>query len=880
MFARTFRWDNAGESALQSRKRVTPTHYNGSVRLRAARTLLVEPELPAALEALRALSRNLYWTWHADAADLFARIDPEAWGATNHNPVRLLQVVEPGRLMELAEDDGFLLHLARVQEAFEGYLQRAPRLAVPGTDARDIIAYFSLEYGLTESLPNYSGGLGILAGDHLKAASDLGLPLAAVGLLYHEGYFRQVLAPDGWQSEERETVDIAGQPLTPVRIGTGAQLEVKVPFPGRDVVARIWEVGVGRVPLYLLDTNVEANSAADRALCDRLYGGDIETRIQQEMLVGIGGVRALHALDLHPAVCHMNEGHSALLGVERIRTMMAEAGLGFEEARLPVSAATTFTTHTAVAAGIDLFPPELVARYLGAYYGQLGLDDGSFLGLGRVRPDDPEEPFSMALLGIRLSGFRNGVSQLHGVVSRRLWEAAWPNLPQEQIPIGAITNGIHLGTWVAHDLAQLLDRALGPAWQDEPERPEVWTEVDAIPHEVLWRAHERLREELVARARKQHRDSAARLGLSASAMPRPPLDPGVLTIGFARRFASYKRATLLFRDLDRLDGIVNNPERPVQFIFAGKAHPRDEAGKQLIREVVEHSRRPEFRDRLVVLERYDVALARALVQGCDVWLNTPLRPLEASGTSGMKAAANGALQLSVLDGWWAEAYAPGLGWAIGLDSALDDPEVQDALDATSLYELLEHEVAPLFYEREGGGVPVRWIETMKRSIEAFAPRFNTTRMVQQYAELAYAPAADAWGRLRREGKAPARQLAAWLRNVREHWDTVKICDMQDSIDGDLPLSGVVSVQVQAHLGQLTPQDVEFHVVHGPATPDGGLAPVGDAPLIFEGQAEDGICHYRATFEPAARGRVGYAVRVLPRHPELRNPFDTGLVLWA
>ncbi len=852
----------------------------GTVRLRAARTLLVEPELPAALEPLRRLSRNLYWTWHTDAADLFARIDPEAWRAIHRNPVHMLQQVTPERLAELAGDDGFLLHLERVRAAFEAYLARPPRIEVAGTSARDVIAYFSLEYGLTESLPNYSGGLGVLAGDHLKAASDLGLPLVAVGLLYHEGYFRQILAPDGWQSEERESVDIATQPLTAVRDRNGGLVEVRIPFPGREVVARLWRLDVGRVPLYLLDTNVESNAPEDRDLCNRLYGGDNETRIQQEILAGIGGVRALHALDLHPAVCHMNEGHSALLGVERIRMMMKDSGLTFDEARLPVSAATTFTTHTAVAAGIDLFAPELVTQYLGQYYSELGLDDRAFLGLGRVRPDDDHEPFSMALLGIRLSGFRNGVSQLHGVVSRRLWEAAWPNLPQEQVPIGAITNGVHLGTWVAHDLAELYDNFLGPNWQDEPERKEVWDALDSLPDELLWQAHQRRREQLVLRARGQYRDSAARMGLAANVSPNPPLDPAVLTIGFARRFASYKRAALLFRDSERLERIVNHPERPVQFIFAGKAHPRDEAGKQLIREVVEQSRRPEFRDRLIVLERYDVELARALVQGCDVWLNTPLRPLEASGTSGMKAAANGALQLSVLDGWWAEAYQPGLGWAIGAESAVDDPEVQDALDAASLYDLLEHEVAPLFYGREAGELPTRWIETMKRSIAAFAPRFNTSRMVEEYAELAYTPAADAWAQLRRDNKAPARQLAAWLKQVREHWDEMKICDIQDSIEGDLPVNGAVSVQVQAHLGALAPEDVRFDIVHGPSATDGTLTAAGEAPLWLSSRAEDGICHYEGTFEPAVRGRVGYAIRVVPHHAELRNPLDTGLALWA
>ncbi|MBI2767947.1 MAG: alpha-glucan family phosphorylase [Chloroflexi bacterium] len=851
------------------------------MRLRAARTLLIEPSLPPALELLRDLSRNLYWTWDTDAAALFERIDRTRWEETGRNPVRMLQNTPLAEFHTLAADEGFLSHLARVRESFATYMARSAQQTVPGTSERNVIAYFSFEFALTESLPNYSGGLGVLAGDHLKSASDLGLPLVGIGLFYRQGYFQQVLGPDGWQREEYTDLDYAGQPLERVRGENSSPLTISVPFDGRDVLAAIWKVRVGQARLYLLDTGVDGNTPVDREITARLYGGDIETRIQQEMVLGIGGVRALHALDLHPAVCHMNEGHSALLGVERIRMLMREAGVSFEEARLPVSAATVFTTHTAVAAGIDLFPSELVRRYLGHYYTEMGLDDRAFIGLGRIDPADDHEPFSMALLGLRLSGYRNGVSRLHRTVSRKLWDEAWPKLPAEQIPIDSVTNGVHLPTWVAHDIGEIYDRYVGRGWRDDPVRPDGWKGIDAIADDELWRAHENQRHRLVLRARTQHRETAALLGLG----PDNPasgdvLDPKALTIGFARRFAGYKRATLLFRDLDRLARILNNPERPVQFIFAGKAHPRDEPAKQLIREVVQHSRRPEFRDRLVVLERYDVELARTLVQGADVWLNTPLRPLEASGTSGMKAVANGALHLSVLDGWWAEAYRQGAGWAIGGENTSEDPEVQDAFDAESLYSLIESEVVPLFYTRDADGIPRGWLVAMKQSIATFAPRFSTHRMVSEYALQAYTPAAQIWHQLRRENATPSRNLATWLARTRRGWDTMKINAVQDDAPGG-PRSGQpLLVSVEAQLGALRPEDLRFDIVYGTATPEGDIQAERTLPMTCESVGADGVAHYTSSFIPAAGGRIGYTIRVLPSHPDLPNPLDTGLVYWA
>ncbi len=850
------------------------------MRLKASHTFVVEPRLPDSLAPLGAIARNLFWTWHTDARALFERINRTNWEESGHNPLRVLQLASPEELEALAADEGFRAHVARVEAAMNEYLAREPRMRVPGTSERDVIAYFSLEFALTESLPNYSGGLGVLAGDHLKSASDLGLDLVGVGLLYSEGYFKQVLGPDGWQQEEYNSLDLASQPLTRVVDSKGAPLLVTVPFSGRDVHAAVWRIDVGQVRLILLDSNVEENTVADRGISSRLYGGDFELRIQQEMLLGIGGVRALAAMGLRPAACHMNEGHSALLGVERIRMLMEESGATFDEARLPVTAATVFTTHTAVAAGIDLFPSSLVEKHLSGYYGAMGLDARTFIGLGRTNPDDAEEPFSMALLGLHLSGFRNGVSQLHGGVSRRLWAAAWPNLADTQVPISSVTNGVHLPTWVSHEMGDLFDRYLGPQWRDNPEDVQRWQAIMDAPDEELWAVHERQRRALVVRARQQTQDTAAERGLSTwDATFGAALDENALTVGFARRFAGYKRATLLFRDPERLAAILNKVNRPVQFVFAGKAHPRDEPAKQLIREVLQFSQRPEFRDRLVMLERYDVDLARSLVQGCDLWLNTPLRPLEASGTSGMKAVANGALHCSVLDGWWYEAFVPGTGWKVGRDSTTDDPEVQDAFDAESVYDLLEHEIADAFYTRDADGIPRAWVQRMKASIAQYAPRFNTSRMVAEYASRAYTPAAATWRTLTEQHMKAARRQAAWLKRVTANWPALRVENVEDEIRAD---DGVEAATVTAWvaLGPLTPDDVRVDVIHGRTDESGELLEEAVTPLASSVQSENGTWCFQGKVLPNGGGRTGYVVRVLPNHRELADPYAAGLALWA
>jgi glycogen phosphorylase len=836
----------------------------------------VNPALPKALEPLRALSSNMRWTWDSDTAALFERLDPVLWQQTGHNPVQMIRQLEAAEAQALAADPGLVDHVERAAANLDAYLARAPQISIEHTSDADVVAYFSFEFAITESFATYSGGLGVLAGDHLKSASDLGLPLVGMSLFYREGYFQQVLGPDGWQSEDYHAVDPADHPLHRVLDESGAHLTVRVPFPGREVAAAIWRLDVGQTPLYLLDTDTPENTPEDRRIAARLYGGDGETRIQQEMVLGIGGVRALRALGLRPAVCHMNEGHSSLLAVERIRMLMEEEGVSFSEARVPVTAATAFTTHTAVAAGIDLFPPELVRTYLGGYYASFGLDDRTFLGLGRPHPGDEHEPFSMALLGLRLSGFKNGVSKLHRAVSQKLWEAAWPGVPAEQAPIAAVTNGVHLPSWVSHEMGGLFDRFAGREWRDDPLGHARWQAIHDIPDDELWTTHERQRGRLIARARHQARTSRLERGATPAT---PPLNPEALTIGFARRFAAYKRATLLFRDPDRLAAIVNNAERPVQFLFAGKAHPRDEPAKQLIREVFEQCQRPEFRDRLLVLEKYDVELARSLVGGCDVWLNTPLRPLEASGTSGMKAVANGALHLSVLDGWWAEAYEPALGWAIGGERPHSNPEAQDAFDADALYDLLERDVVPLFYNRDADNLPRGWIQRMKGSIATFSPQFSTHRMVTEYAQRAYVPAARAWAELTADGLRHTREAAAWDERVRAAWQGVKICDVNDSGEDSLDSGTPVTVEVQVHFGALSPEDCRVEVVHGPAAADGAVRADTTVTLALSGRQDDGICQYRGTFVPETGGRHGYAVRVVPGHPRLIAE-ESGLVVWA
>jgi len=864
--------------------------------MRPSHTFRVIPALPSKLERVRELAHNVWWSWNHEAIGLFRRLDRDLWETTGHNPVLMLGSIRQERLEQMAEDDGFLAHTDRVCRLFDRYLasestwyskafgETAQTVASGGAEHR--IAYFSAEFGLTESLGIYAGGLGILAGDHLKSASDLGLPLVAVGLLYQQGYFRQYLNPDGWQQELYPDNDFYNLPLTLERQLSGAPLLVEIQYPGRVVKAKVWRAQVGRVPLYLLDTNIEDNRPEDRDITDQLYGGDDEMRIRQEIVLGIGGIRALEALGLRPTVCHMNEGHSAFLALERIRLLMEEHNLTFAEAREAATAGHVFTTHTPVPAGIDWFRPDLVDRYFSHYYPSLGLSRDQFLGLGRTDPSDANGYFCMAILAMRLANRTNGVSQLHGRVSREMWREVWPQLPSSEIPIIGITNGIHPRSWISHDMADLYDRYLGPRWIERPAELSDGQRVMRIPDEELWRTHERRRERLVAFARKRLRTQLEQRGSRPSEirLAEEVLDPEALTIGFARRFATYKRATLLFRDIERLARIAGDRDRPVQIIFAGKAHPKDNPGKELIRQIIHHARRLEFRNRIVFIEDYDMTVARYLLQGVDVWLNTPRRPHEASGTSGMKATANGALNLSVLDGWWAEAYTPETGWAIGLGEEYADDQVdyQDEVEANALYDLLEKEIVPLFYDRSRDGLPRGWTAKMKAAMRDHAGLFNTNRMVRDYTELCYEPSAARSERLMGDDLDRAKALAAWKAKLRQQWPQLRIDRVwADNAQGQgLKVGDQLQVQAQVFLADLKPTDVSVELFHGPLDTQGLIGQGEALPTLIAQSKGKGTYIFAGAISCRTSGRQGYAVRIVPKHEDLDNPFEMNLILWG
>ncbi len=715
------------------------------------------------------------------------------------------------------------------------------------------------------------------------------MPLVGVGLLYQQGYFQQYLDGAGWQHERYDDNDFYTLPITLERRPDGTPLTVAVAFPGRQVVAQVWRAQVGRVPLYLLDTNLPANAPGDRDITDQLYGGDSEMRLQQEILLGIGGYRALEALGLQPSVYHMNEGHAAFVGLERVRRLAQTHGLSFAEAREVASAELVFTTHTPVPAGHDRFSPEQMDRYFGEYAAGLGLERQDFLALGREYPADDQAPFVMTVLALRLAAYRNGVSELHGAVTRQMWQGLWPGLPVDEVPIGHVTNGVHFGTWVSTEMDELYERYLGPRWRVEPADPTIWQRVERIPAEELWRVHDLRREQLVAYARRRLRAQLERRGAHWAEIEAADevLNPAALTLGFSRRFATYKRATLILRDPDRLARIFNQPGRPVQILFAGKAHPRDDAGKELIRQIVALGREEPFRRRLVFLEDYDVAMARWLVQGCDVWLNLPHRPEEASGTSGMKAVLNGALHLSTLDGWWDEAWraaehqpAP-IGWAVGQGERYESLEEQDHVEADIVYDLLERDVVPTYYDRGPDGLPRRWIARMKASIRALCPTFNTHRMVQQYTERYYLPAARRSAILTAGEMARARALAAWRARVHDGWPAVRVELLDAEPRVELPVGGEVRASARVQLGGLSPDDVAVELCLGRVDPHGELVDVETTTMQPVDGEGDGYQRYEVSIAACHKsGLHGFSIRVLPAHPDLATPFQPGLIAWA
>jgi starch phosphorylase len=843
----------------------------------------VIPSLPEELAGLQTIAYNLWWTWEPQAIELFKRMDPELWRDTRHNPVQMLGILQQTTLEGLKSNEGFMTHLHGVEEKLQEYMSGRTWFARTfnhGNNAK--IAYFSMEYGIHESIPIYSGGLGVLSGDHLKSASDLGIPLIGIGLLYRQGYFRQYLNIEGWQQEFYPENDFYNMPLALVKDSNGSPLNFEMEFAGRTVKVNIWKLQVGRVPLYLLDTNLERNSREDREITAQLYGGDQEMRIRQEMLLGIGGIKALKVLGIEPDVCHMNEGHAAFLSLERIRLLMEEKGLKYNEASEIVRASDVFTTHTPVEAGIDHFSPDLVEKYMGRFYRNLGLSRDDFLGLGRQNPRNPQETFCMAVLALRLADHSNGVSQLHGEVSRKMWKNMWPDLPEEHLPLGSISNGVHTKTWLATEMTGLLIRYLGTRWLDDPTDYSIWRKAAHIPDAELWRTHERCRERLVAFARKRLKEHLYQVGATAKeiAVAEEVLDPEALTIGFARRFATYKRGTLLLRDMERLERILNNASRPVQIIFAGKAHPADFEGKELIRQIVQVSLRDEFRHRIVFIDDYDLAVARRMVQGVDIWLNTPLRPFEASGTSGMKVAFNGGLNMSVLDGWWPEGYRGNNGWAIGKGEVYDDLEYQNEVEGRAVYDLLEKEIVPLFYDRGTDGIPRGWVATMKASLQSICPVFSTERMVQEYTELFYIPSHEQWTKLHENEHSLAKDLAEWKTVIRRQWHEVRIERTEAETTDEATVGMMIPVSSTVRTGEIPLANIAVHAYFGVLDSRGNIVGGELVPLSQAEQVDQGLYRFEGEMECRFCGRHGFLIRVMPKHHSLGPIYEQGLVIWG
>ncbi|MGW1273612.1 glycosyltransferase family 1 protein [Streptomyces sp. NPDC002491] len=858
--------------------------------MKAIRRLTVRPLLPEPLLPLSDLARNLRWSWHAETRDLFRSVDPERWARSDGDPVRLLGGVPPARLLELAEDRRFLRRLAAAAGDLHDYVsgdrwyQAQPSSA--GLPAA--VAYFSPEFGITAALPQYSGGLGILAGDHLKAASDLGVPLIGVGLLYRHGYFRQTLSRDGWQQEHYPVLDPNELPVTLLKEKDGTPARVSLALPaGRQLHARVWLAQVGRVPLLMLDSDVEENDHGERGVTDRLYGGGSEHRLLQEMLLGIGGVRAVRTYcrltgHAEPEVFHTNEGHAGFLGLERIAEL-GDAGLDFDSALEAVRAGTVFTTHTPVPAGIDRFDRDLVARHFGPDAELPRMDVDRILRLGmETYPGGEPNLFNMAVMGLRLAQRANGVSLLHGQVSRGMFAGLWPGFDAEEVPITSVTNGVHAPTWVAPEVLRLGARQIGAERAEDALSvggSDRWDSVADIPDLDVWELRRELREQLVLEARRRLRASWRQRGAASAELGwiDGVLDPDVLTIGFARRVPSYKRLTLMLRDPDRLTELLLHPERPIQIVVAGKAHPADDGGKRLVQELVRFTDDPRVRHRIVFLPDYGMGMAQKLYPGCDIWLNNPLRPLEACGTSGMKAALNGCLNLSVLDGWWDEWFQPDFGWAIPTaDGVGTDPDRRDDIEAAALYDLLEQRITPRFYERGRAGLPDRWIEMVRRTLTLLGPKVLAGRMVREYVERLYTPAAHAH---RTMALGTARELAGWKQRVRSAWHAVAVDHVETSAATvTAELGTTLALRVRVRLGDLTPDDVEVQAVSGRVDEEDRITDAATVPLKPAGGPDlEGRWVYEGPLSLDRTGPFGYTVRILPAHRLLASGAELGLV---
>lgn len=842
----------------------------------------VIPKVPEKLSFLEELSRNLWWSWKQDAIGLFRRIDPKLWEDSKQNPIIFLTRIPQARLEELAKDESFLAHQERVKECFLKRVCASVDWSEYLSGKEGVIAYFSMEFGVHESLPLFAGGLGILAGDHLKASSNMGLPLVGIGLFYQHGYFHQFLDQDGRQQEEYPETDIYSLPVEKAKDRSGNEIYISVTVPDGEIHASVWMVRVGCIPLYLLDTNLPQNPPKIRDITSSLYAGDPEMRLAQEVLLGIGGMRALEAMGINPAGCHMNEDHSAFCSLEQLAQAMSKYNVNLKTALEIVPRTNIFTTHTPVNASYDKFPANLVKPYLVPFKKRLGVTEDEILSWGQppIAPH-PNEPFSMFVLGLRMAQYCNGVSRLHGKTARKMWSHVWPERPEDETPISYITNGVHLQSFVSGKYTTLFERYLGPDWFMSSHLPDNIKRIDEIYDEELWQAHEMNRSSLIGVCRKLLTRQHERRNVNKSIMKdiRSALDHGILTIGFARRFTAYKRADLLLNDPERLEAIVNSTTHPVQFVFAGKAHPKDNEGKELIKKIFGFCQKPSICHRVIFVEDYDMHIARYLVQGVDVWLNTPRRPLEACGTSGMKAAINGVLNVSTLDGWWDEAYSEDTGWRIGNGEEYAESKYQDSVESRALYNVLENEVIPCFYERKHGYYPVRWVKMMKESIKMAMRGFCSIRMTGEYNERFYIPAKKRLKFLIKNNAEEAQNLAAQFERLSVNWRSIRIEPPVKDWDCPFRTGETFYVNSIVHLGKLSPEDVEVQLFYGELKSTDNIPESRTKEMTIKEDQGNGKYLYACAMTCDASGRYGFTTRVIPRG-DYKTRFTPGLVAWA
>ena len=845
--------------------------------------ITVNPQLPKRIEKLSEVANNLWWSWNTEFLRLFQKIDKDLWEESDKNPIKFLKRVSQEKLDNASKNILFLKEYDKVIDNFENYISskntwfsnKYPE------NKNDLIAYFSAEYGLDQTIPIYSGGLGILSGDHLKSASDLGIPLVAVGLLYKNGYFHQKINGYGQQETEYNNIDLYDLPINAVKDEKGDDLIIYVKFPKRRLYLKVWQINVGRVKLYLLDSDIEKNNVEDRDVTLKLYGGNQEMRIRQEIVLGMAGVNLLKTLGLNPTVYHMNEGHSAFLNLEIIKNIIKEKQVSFEVAKDIASSKTVFTTHTPVPAGNDIFPIDLVEKYFKDFWPRLGLSREEFLKLGMKPTKDLEPGFNMGILALKIAGKKNGVSKLHGAVSRELFGDVWPDIAANESPITYVTNGIHTCSWLSPRLKELYNKYLVPYWQDNMYKDEIWEKVKNIPDDKLWEAHQDRKEKLLNLVKDSTINRLRRSGYNYEEINEivSKINPNALTIGFARRFATYKRATLIFRDLERITQILNNQDRPVQLIFAGKAHPADKEGQDLIKYIHDVSMMPQFKGKIFLLENYNIAMSRYLVSGVDVWLNNPRRPMEASGTSGQKASVNGVINFSVLDGWWAEGYNQYNGWTIGSNAEYESYEAQDIADSQSMYQTLENKIIPTYYKKDKSGLPIEWIQIMKNSIISTGGKYSTARMLVDYTENLYIPLCN----LTKKYYEDIDNVAAynsWKKDLFTNWKDIKINQLNNLDNITIDAGNNIDVKCEVELPNISQENISVEVYYGKILDNGIVENVSIIPMKLEDKDEENKKYlYTAKIELTTGGNYGYTFRVMPKHEMILEPTNLNLVKW-